>query len=96
MFSRLGKDGESWLGTFMKVADKATSFYHGKWPEVRLPPVFTHQWVRSCFSIDSELGRFQWVVDGILVKNDIIAGFENKPTTLKIVLGAWQDGATKK
>ena len=96
MFSLLGKDGNSWLGTFLKVADKTTSFYHGKWSEVKLPPVFAHQWVRSCFSVDSELCRFQWVVDGILVKSDTIAGFKNKPTNLKIVLGAWQDGATKK
>ena len=98
MFSLLGKDGNSWLGTFLKVADKTSSFYHGKWSEVKLPPVFAHQWVRSCLSFDSELGRFQWVVDGILVENDTIAGFENKPTNLTgmIVLGAWQDGASKK
>ena len=57
MFSLLGKDGNSWLGTFMKVGDKVTSFYHGKWSKVRLPPVFAHQWGKSCISVSFPMGR---------------------------------------
>ena len=71
MFNMLGNDGNSWLAPIMSVDDK-TSFYHWKMADVKLPPVFAHQWVRSCVAVNSESGLLQWVVDGTLVQNAII------------------------
>ena len=100
-FSLLGKDGNTWLGSFLQVDDQHTSFYHGGWVEVKLPPVFAHQWVRSCMAVNSESGLLQWVVDGTLVENatnPLLRNTKNKPTDLtgKLVLGVWQSYATKK
>ena len=99
-FNLLGNDGNRWLGSFLYV-DKETSFYHLKLTDVKLLPVFAHQWVRSCMAVDSDSGLLQWVVDGTLVENTTVAHIKdskNKPTDLtdKIVLGAWQYSGSKK
>ena len=99
-FTLLGKDGNKWLGSLLKVNNK-TTFYHGSWVQEKLPPVFAHQWVRSCMTVNSESGLLQWVVDGVLVENATFAhvkNAKNKPTDLtgKIVLGAWQSSGAKK
>ena len=101
LFNLLGDDGNSWLEVFLQVGDNETSFYHGKRTKVKLPPVFVHQWVRSCMAVNSESGLLQWVVDGTLVENATVAHVKdtkNKPTDLtgKIVLGGWQRSGSKK
>ena len=56
-FNILGKDGNSWLQPLVTVVGSkkhpfyAMKFYHVKWLKVKLPPVFAHQWVRSCMAI---------------------------------------------
>ena len=74
----LGKDGNCWLTLSLSLVDDKTTFYHqlttsAKYADVKLPPVFAHQWVRSCVAINSETGLLQWVVDGTLVENAIFA-----------------------
>ena len=49
--------------------DGKTSFFHSKVPNVKLPPVFAHQWVRTCIAVNSESNLLHWVVDGTLVDN---------------------------
>ena len=105
LFTLLGKDGNKWLASFLQVDDN-TSFYwkwklSGRWVDVKLPPVFAHQWVRSCMAVNSESGLLQWVVDGTLVENATVAHVretKNKPSDLtgKIVLGAWQGSGSKR
>ena len=58
-FTLLGKDGNKWLSSFLKVAGDRTSFFHWKWADSELPPIFTHQWVRSCVAVNSESGLLQ-------------------------------------
>ena len=99
-FTLLGKDGNKWLTPFLMVADR-TSFSYVKWAGVKLPPVFAHQWVRSCIAVNTESGLLQWVVDGALVENATVAQVKdskNKPSDLtgKIVLGTWQWNGSKK
>ena len=102
LFNILGKDGNSWLQPFLGISSLKTNLYHVKWLKVKLPPVFAHQWVRSCMAIDSESGLLQWVVDGVLVHNATLEllrnNSANKPKDLtgKIVLGAFQSGSSKK
>ena len=100
LFNLLGNDGNKWLGTFLQVDDEV-SLYHGEWAKAKLPPVFAHQWVRSCMAVNSESGLLQWVVDGTLVENTTVAHFrdaKNKPSDLtgRIVLGGWQNERTQK
>ena len=57
LFNLLGNDGNKWLGSAFQVVDDETSFYHGGWAKVKLPPVFAHQWVKSCMSVNSESGH---------------------------------------
>ena len=99
-FNMVGKDGNKWFVPFLTVLDK-TSFNYWSWANVTLPPVFAHQWTRSCMSVHSESGLLQWVVDGILVKNSTVPLLKdviNKPTDLsgKIVLGVWQEQSNKR
>ena len=94
-FSLLGIDGNKWLSLAMQVHNQ-TSFYHGRWAQVKLPRVFAYQWVRSCVAVNSASGLLQWVVDGVLVENAIVSHLkdvENKPLDLagKVVIGVWQD-----
>ena len=86
LFNVLGNDGNSWLESFLTVDDK-TSFMFWKSADVRLAPVFAHQWVRSCMAVNSESGILQWVVDGTLVEDATVAHIEdtkNKPTDLTV------------
>ena len=98
-FTLLGKDRNPWLGSALRVVDEETSFYYKKdalyVSDVRLPPVFSHQWVRSCMAVNSESGLLQWVVNGTLVENATFSHVKesnNMPTDLtgRIVLGAGQ------
>ena len=87
LFNLSGKKGNKWLGPFMQVGEDKTSFYHGEWAKVKLPPVFAHQWVRSCMAVNSESGLLQWVVDGTVVEDTTVAHVEdtkNKPTDLTV------------
>ena len=100
LFNVLGNDGNSWLESFLTVDDK-TSFMFWKSADVRLAPVFAHQWVRSCMAVNSETGFLQWVVDGTLVESntiDRVRDTRNKPTNLtgKVVFGVWQSPGSKK
>ena len=100
-FNLLGDDGNKLLGPRLQVYGMKTSFYHAKWLDVKLPAVFSYQWVKSCISINSETGHLQWVADGSLVDNATVSQLKdvkNKPTDLsgKIVLGAFQHTASKK
>ena len=101
LFTLLGNDGNKWLAAKLSV-DGKTTFFYWKWADVELPPVFAHQWVRSCIAIDTERGLLQWVVDGALVENATDVPFvkdtRNKPTDLsgKIILGAWQRSGSNK
>ena len=91
LFTLLGKDRNKWLASFLQVDDE-TSFYwkwesSGWWVDVKLPPVFAHQWVRSCMAVNSESGLFQWVVDGTLLEDTTVAHVEDtkyKPTDLTV------------
>ena len=79
-FTLLGKDGNKWLTPFLMVADR-TSFSYVKWAGVKLPPVFAHQWVRSCIAVNTESGLLQWVVDGALVENATVAQVKDSKKT---------------
>ena len=102
LFNILGRDGNRWLQPFFEVPDLKTIFYHVRFLDKQLPPVFAHQWVRSCLAIHSEKDFLQWVVDGTLIENGtvdlLIEHKANKPSDLsgKIVLGAFQSLGTKK
>ena len=100
-FSLLGKDGNVWLESQLFTNDGRTQFWHWKFADRFLPPVFAHQWVRGCTAVNTESGLLQWVVDGILVENSIFAQITDSskiPTDLigKIVLGAAQHWTTSK
>ena len=101
-FNILGKDGNSWLQPILWNRNEKTTFFHRNWADVKLPPVFAYQWVRSCMAINSDSGLLQWVVDGILVEDttvDVLRDTKaNMPLDLtgKIVLGAYQSVSTKK
>ena len=94
-FGLLGKDQNKWLSAALYVHKNVLSttlFYGIKNAEKKLPPIFPHQWVRSCMAINTESGLLQWVVDGALVENNIVDQIKdpmNRPTNLvgNLILG---------
>ena len=63
-------------------------------PNISVPLVFPHQWVRSCLAVSSQTGHLQWVIDGSVVENttiDVLKEMANimpKNLTGKLLLGA--------
>ena len=95
-FVLLGKDRSTWLPLGLFIDENQVSRFH-HWDPVgaEQPPVFPHQWVRSCLAINTESGLLRWVVDGTLVENSTVPQIKdktNKPTDLteNIVVGVYQ------
>ena len=96
-FGLLGTDQNQWLSAALYVHESkdvlSTILFYGiKNADKKLPPVFPHQWVRSCMAINTKSGLIQWVVDGTLVENNIIDQIKdpmNRPTNLvgNLILG---------
>ena len=65
-------------------------------PNISVPLVFPHQWVRSCLAVSSQTGHLQWVIDGSVVENttiDVLKEMANimpKNLTGKLLLGAFK------
>ena len=97
----LGTDENVWLEAQLFTDNEKTQFWHWKFADRFLPPVFARQWVRGCTAVNTKSGLLQWVVDGVLVENNIFAQIKDSskiPTDIsgKIVLGAAQHWTTSK
>ena len=96
-FGLLGQNQNQWLSAALYLHEsenvlRTTLFYGIKNANTTLPPIFPHQWVRSCMAINTESGLLQWVVDGILVEDSVIDEIKdpmNRPTNLvgNVILG---------
>ena len=58
----------------------------------KIPPVFPYTWVKSCMAINTTSGTFKWVVEGVLISDDVSEELADsfklsKNTTL--ILGAF-------
>ena len=75
-FALLGQDGQLAIqALLMNDVERATLFLiigkdtiaHS--PNISIPLVFPHQWIRSCLAVSTHSGHVQWVIDGRVVEN---------------------------
>ena len=102
-FALLDEDGKNFISALL----------HGSWTAFRLnvkgnpyiPPgvinstIFPEQWLRSCLAVQTETGSLQWVVDGLVIEDQIFEEIESSVDqksnlTGRILLGRlkWPSG----
>ena len=98
-FTILGKDKNQLFApiTFPKTIVSTLKFFYLKGASGivvdKIPPIFPNTWAKTCLSVNTTSGLFQWVIDGTYVMTTVseeVKSSKEKPKNLskKVVLGA--------